>query len=175
MIREPASVIRRCTEHDFDLIWTIINDGAKAYKGTIPPDRWSEPYMSREALQHEIGEGVVFWGYEENGPLVGVMGIQAVQDVTLMRHAYVLRSAQNRGIGGRLLSHLLEEASGAVLIGTWADATWAIRFYQKHGFQLVSPAEKSRLLKKYWSIPERQVETSVVLADATWRQANSVR
>ena len=166
-------MIRRCTDHDFDLIWTIINDGAKAYKGTIPPDRWSEPYMSRQTLQHEIGEGVVFWGYEENWSLVGVMGIQGVQDVTLMRHAYVLRGAQNRGIGGRLLSHLLGQVNGAVLVGTWADAIWAIRFYQKHGFQLVSTAEKSTLLNKYWTIPERQVELSVVLADATWRQKHS--
>jgi N-acetylglutamate synthase-like GNAT family acetyltransferase len=120
--------------------------------------------MSREKLQHEIDEGVVFWGYEETGALVGVMGIQQVQDVTLIRHAYVRTSSQKGGIGARSLSHLVELANG-----TCADAVWAIRFYQRHAFQLVGPQEKKLLLKKYWCIPERQIETSVVLADATWR------
>jgi N-acetylglutamate synthase-like GNAT family acetyltransferase len=163
-------MIRRCEERDFEVIWTIINDGAQAYKGTIPADRWTEPYMSREKLQDEIDEGVVFWGYEEDGELVGVMGIQPVQDVTLVRHAYVRTRSQKIGIGGRLLSHLRELASAPMLIGTWAAAVWAIRFYERHGFQLVTPQEKDRLLKRYWSIPERQADTSVVLADATWRQ-----
>ena len=166
-------MIRRCDERDFEVIWTIINDGARAYKGVIPADRWTEPYMSREKLQHEIDEGVVFWGYEEAGNLTGVMGIQPVQDVTLIRHAYVRTTSQKRGIGAKLLLHLLELAGGPVLIGTWADAVWAIRFYQKHGFQVVSPQQKDRLLKKYWSIPERQVETSVVLADSTWPRSPS--
>jgi N-acetylglutamate synthase-like GNAT family acetyltransferase len=163
-------MIRRCNDRDFELIWTIINDGAQAYKGTIPGDRWTEPYMSKEKLKDEIDEGVVFWGYEEDGALVGVMGIQPVQDVTLVRHAYVRTSSQKRGIGGRLLSHLREMVSGPMLIGTWAAAVWAIHFYERHGFQMVEPAEKDRLLKKYWTIPERQADTSVVLADLAGRK-----
>ena len=160
-------MIRRCEERDFELMWAIINDGAQAYKGIIPADRWTEPYMSREKLQDEIEEGVVFWGFEESGALLGVMGIQQVQDVTLIRHAYVRTGSQKRGIGAHLLTHLREMAETPVLIGTWADAIWAIGFYQRHGFQLVTPAEKNRLLKQYWTIPERQVETSVVLADTS--------
>ena len=163
-------MIRRCDDRDFDTIWAIINDGAQAYKGIIPADRWIEPYMTRQKLRHEIGDGVVFWGCEDSGTLAGVMGIQQVQDVTLIRHAYVLTGRQKRGIGGRLLSHLQELAKNPVLIGTWADAIWAIHFYQKNGFQLVSPQEKDRLLKKYWTVPERQIETSVVLADPAWRK-----
>jgi len=163
---------RRCEDHDFDLIWTIINDGAQAYKGIIPADRWTEPYMSREKLQHEIADGIVFWGYEEGGTLAGVMGIQDVQDVTLIRHAYVRSSSQKRGIGAQLLAHLRTLTSRPVLIGTWADAAWAIRFYERYGFRVVGREEKNRLLKKYWTIPERQVETSVVLADANWRELN---
>ena len=161
-------MIRRCDDRDFELIWDIINDGARAYKGVIPEDRWTEPYMSRDQLQHEIDDGVAFWGYEESGMLKGVMGIQPVQDVTLIRHAYVRTNSQKRGIGALLLSHLGELAHGPVLIGTWADALWAIRFYEKHGFQVVNPQEKERLLRRYWSIPERQIETSVVLADRNY-------
>ena len=163
-------MIRRSDDRDFELIWTIINDGAQAYKGTIPADRWIEPYMSREKLQDEIDDGVVFWGYEEAGALVGVMGIQQVQDVTLIRHAYVRTNSQKRGIGGHLLSHLRELAIGPMLIGTWAAAVRAIHFYERHGFQMVSPQEKDRLLKRYWTIPERQIDTSVVLADRKWWQ-----
>jgi len=137
-------MIRRCDDRDFELIWTIINDGAQAYKGTIPADRWTEPYMSREKLQNEIDEGVVFWGYEEAGALVGVMGIQQIQDVTLVRHAYVRTSSQKQGIGGHLLSHLRELAGGPMLIGTWAAAVWAIHFYERHGFQMVDPQGLSR-------------------------------
>ena len=158
-------MIRRCDDRDFELIWAIINDGAQVYKGIIPADCWTDPYMSREKLRHEIDQGVIFWGYEETGILVGVMGIQAVQDVTLVRHAYVRTSSQKRGIGGHLLSHLRELASGPILIGTWAAAVWAIHFYERHGFQRVSSEEKDRLLKRYWTIPERQIDTSVVLAD----------
>ena len=165
-------MIRRCDGHDFESIWAIINDGARAYQGIIPEGRWTEPYMSREKLQHEIDEGVVFWGYDENGALSGVMGIQDVQDVTLIRHAYVRTGTQRRGIGRQLLSHLRELAKGPVLIGTWADAVWAIRFYEKHGFQMVGPQEKGRLLKQYWTVPERQIETSVVLADPRWQKRN---
>jgi GNAT superfamily N-acetyltransferase len=170
---DNAAMIRRCDDRDFETIWAIINDGAQAYKGIIPADRWTEPYMSRENLQHEIDEGIVFWGYEETGELAGVMGIQQVQDVTLIRHAYVRATSQKQGIGAKLLLHLLDLADGPVLIGTWEDAAWAIRFYQKHGFQMVGSQEKNRLLRKYWSIPERQVETSVVLADATWQRNQS--
>jgi N-acetylglutamate synthase-like GNAT family acetyltransferase len=162
-------MIRRCDDNDFELIGAIINDGAQAYRGVIPSDRWTEPYMSAEKLRHEIEDGVVFWGYEETGTLVGVMGIQKVQDVTLIRHAYVLTTSQKHGIGTQLLSHLRSLTNDPVLIGTWADAFWAIGFYQKHGFRIVSQAERNRLLQKYWKIPERQVETSVVLADQNWR------
>ena len=161
-------MIRLCDDHDFELVWAIINEAASVYKGTIPEDRWTDPYMSKEELQHEIDEGVTFWGYEENGTLAGVMGIQNVKDVTLIRHAYVRTSNQGSGIGGRLLSHLRDLAKAPLLIGTWADALWAIGFYEKHGFRTVSPSEKDRLLRKYWAIPERQIETSVVLASPEW-------
>lgn len=161
-------MIRQCDARDVELIYSIINDAAEAYKGVIPGDRWEEPYMSKDELQHEIDQGVVFWGYEENGELVGVMGIQHVQDVTLIRHAYVRTANQNQGIGAKLLSSLRQQATRPLLVGTWADALWAIRFYENYDFQLVSWEEKERLLRKYWSIPERQVETSVVLADQRW-------
>ena len=162
-------MIRRCDPRDFESIWAIINDGAQAYKGIIPADRWTEPYMSREKLQHEIDDAVIFWGYEDAGTLVAVMGIQQVQDVTLIRHAYVRTTSQKQGIGALLLSHLRRMANRPVLIGTWADAAWAIRFYERYGFQIVAPDEKQRLLKKYWTVPDRQIETSVVLADAKWQ------
>jgi N-acetylglutamate synthase-like GNAT family acetyltransferase len=161
-------VIRQCDNSDFEVIYSIINEAAEAYRGIIPEDRWKVPYMDREELQHEIDDGVVFWGYEEDGTLVGVMGIQDVMDVTLVRHAYVRTARQNKGIGGELLSGLREKTAHPLLMGTWANAVWAVRFYEKHGFRLVTPEEKTRLLKKYWSIPERQVETSVVLADQKW-------
>ena len=161
-------MIRRCDDRDFESIWAIINDGAQAYRGTIPEDRWTEPYMSREKLQHEIDGGVVFWGYEVNGTLAGVMGLQPVQDVILVRHAYVRTGNQKKGIGSHLLSHLRQLTEAPVLIGTWADAVWAIRFYESHGFRRVSPEDKDRLLKRYWTIPERQIETSIVLADTQW-------
>ena len=158
-------MIRQCNHNDFEGIYTIINDAAEAYKDVIPEDRWNVPYMTKDELQHEIDDGVVFWGYEEGGVLVGVMGIQDVKDVTLIRHSYVHTANQGEGIGSRLLSELREKTGRPLLIGTWANAVWAIRFYEKHGFRLVSPEEKDRLLKTYWSIPGRQIETSVVLAD----------
>ena len=161
-------MIRCCVDDDFESIWSIINDGAQAYKNAIPPDCWTDPYMSRDELHREIKDGVTFWGYAENGPLAGVMGLQYIQDVTLIRHAYVRTGIQKQGIGGRLLSHLRELARGPVLIGTWADATWAIRFYEKHGFHVVGQQQKEQLLRRYWNVPDRQVETSVVLADAAW-------
>lgn len=171
-------MIRQCDKSEFEMIYGIINDAAQAYRGVIPSDRWKEPYMSKEELQQEIDEGVVLWGYEEDGELVGVMGIQHVKDVTLIRHAYVRRAKRNQGIGEQLLSYLRKQSTGPILIGTWADAVWAIRFYEKRGFRLVSPEERDRLLREYWSIPERQIETSVVLADQKWfdahkREANS--
>lgn len=158
-------MIRRCDDTDFETILEIINDAANAYKGVIPPDRWKAPYMSRDELRSEIDGGVIFWGYGKDGGLIGVMGIQDVQDVTLIRHAYVRTEKRNQGIGGHLLSFLRKQTSRRLLVGTWADASWAIRFYEKHGFGMVPPEEKDRLLRKYWSIPERQVETSVVLEE----------
>jgi len=157
--------IRPCDERDIEIIYEIINDAAQAYRGIIPTDRWKEPYMSKDELRHEIDEGVTFWGYIENGELLGVMGMQDIEDVTLMRHAYVRTARRSQGIGGRLLSELLKKTRRPILIGTWAAAVWAVRFYEAHGFCLVSPEEKDRLLKRYWSIPERQIETSVVLAE----------
>jgi N-acetylglutamate synthase-like GNAT family acetyltransferase len=161
-------MIRCCNDRDFEQILSVINDGAEAYRGIIPADRWTEPYMSRKALEHEINEGVVFWCFEQASTLLGVMGLQEVQDVTLIRHAYVCTRHQKKGIGARLLFHLHELTNKPVLIGTWADAIWAIRFYERHGFQMVDAQQKNRLLGKYWTIPERQVETSVVLVDAKW-------
>ena len=164
-------MIRCCDEEDFELIWSIINEGAHAYKNVIPADCWTDPYMSRDELRREMQGGVTFWGYEENGVLTGVMGLQHVEDVTLIRHAYTRTGSQKQGIGGRLLSHLRALVRGPVLIGTWADAVWAIHFYEKHGFHIVRPQQKERLLRRYWNVPDRQVETSVVLADAAWRDS----
>jgi N-acetylglutamate synthase-like GNAT family acetyltransferase len=161
-------VIRPCEKEDFEILYEIINDSAFAYKGFIPADVWHEPYMSREALRNEIETGVLFSGYEEDGTLTGVMGMQHVNDVNLIRHAYVRTASRNRGIGGRLLGFLKGQTTRPILVGTWADATWAIRFYEKHGFERVSIEEKDRLLKKYWTISPRQVETSLVLADSKW-------
>jgi len=161
-------MIRLCKNADFETVYSIINDAAEAYNGVIPEDRWKSPYMSKHELRHEIDQGVLFWAYEEDGELIGVMGIQHIQDVTLIRHAYVRTVRQNQGVGEKLLSELRSQANHPFLIGTWSDAVWAIRFYEKNGFRLVSPEEKDLLLKKYWSIPERQVETSVVLADQKW-------
>lgn len=161
-------MIRCCDARDFEIIWSIINDGARAYKGIIPTDCLKDPYMAKRELEHEINDGVVFWGYEESGELIGVMGIQEVGEVTLIRHAYVRASAQGRGIGGKLLSHLRELANEPLLIGTWADAKWAIDFYEKHGFTLLSSQNKDHLIFKYWKISQRQAETSVVLASPEW-------
>lgn len=164
-------MIRQCSDRDFEVIYAIINDAARKYQGIIPADRWKVPYMSAEELRQEIDDGVVFWGFEEGGRLVGVMGIQHVKDVTLIRHAYVRSDRQNQGIGQKLLSVLRRRTQRPLLIGTWADADWAIRFYERHGFKRVSTEEKDRLLKKYWSVPDRQIETSVVLADSQWFNA----
>jgi N-acetylglutamate synthase-like GNAT family acetyltransferase len=163
-------MIRRCQEADFNTIFKIINDAAQAYKGIIPQDRWHEPYMSLAELRAQIDDGIVFWGQERNGQLLGIMGIQDKGVVTLIRHAYDTTKAQKQGIGKKLLQQLQSMTEKPILIGTWAAASWAISFYQKNGYTLVSEEEKNRLLRKYWSIPERQVETSVVLANQTLNQ-----
>jgi N-acetylglutamate synthase-like GNAT family acetyltransferase len=161
-------MIRQCMDSDFEAIYGIINDAAQAYKGVIPEDRWHEPYMSRIQLRREMEDGVRFWGVEEERVLVGVMGIQDKGDVCLIRHAYIKTSRRKEGMGTRLLRHLESMTEKPILIGTWAEATWAIRFYQKNGYRLLSEAEKNDLLRKYWNIPGRQVQTSVVLADRKW-------
>jgi N-acetylglutamate synthase-like GNAT family acetyltransferase len=161
-------MIVKCGHKDFMEIYEIINDGAAAYKGIIPADRWHEPYMSEEELRNQIKDGVQFWGFREDEQIIGVMGIQYKTDVTLIRHAYVRTTQRNKGIGGNLLKHLLAKATTPVLIGTWSDAKWAIEFYKKHGFRLLTAEEKNNLLRKYWEIPERQIETSVVLAGPDW-------
>jgi N-acetylglutamate synthase-like GNAT family acetyltransferase len=153
---------------DFEEILIIINDAASAYKDVIPEDRWHEPYMSEQELRGQIEDGVQFWCFREHNKIVGVMGIQDKPDVTLIRHAYVRTIARNKGIGGKLLNHLSGLATKPILIGTWADATWAIDFYKKRGFNPVSRREGQRLLQKYWKIPARQIETSVVLASSNW-------
>lgn len=159
-------MIRPCGTGDFHAIHTVINKAAHLYRGVIPPDRWQEPYMPEEELADEIKSGVNFWCWEEAGTILGVMGIQDVRDVTLIRHAYTLPDRQRTGIGSRLLKHLAAMTERPLLMGTWAAATWAVRFYEKQGFALVTEDEKNILLRKYWRIPERQVETSVVLSNS---------
>jgi N-acetylglutamate synthase-like GNAT family acetyltransferase len=166
-------VIRKCTDSDFELILEIINDAAQAYKGVIPADCWHEPYMSREELKHEIEDRVYFWGFEDEVSLIGVMGIQDKGGVTLIRHAYVRSNKRNQGIGARLLCFLESTTEKPILIGTWADATWAIAFYKKNGYRLLPEKEKNRLLRKYWTISKRQVVTSVVLANKRWTSPTS--
>jgi GNAT superfamily N-acetyltransferase len=155
--------IRLCADADFDVMYAVINAAATAYVGVIPADRYREPYMPTAELCDEIAAGVRFWGWHDPEGLSGVMGIQDVDDVTLIRHAYVTPKRQGSGIGSGLLAHLLSLPHQPLLVGTWADAVWAVRFYERHGFRLVTPTEKDRLLRRYWSIPERQVDTSVVL------------
>ena len=156
--------IRNCTAADLPQMFSIINDAAQAYKGVIPADRWHEPYMPMEELKAQIADGIVFSGYESGGTLVGVMGIQDKGDVTLIRHAYVSTRERRKGIGEKLLRHLETTTGNPILIGTWRDAAWAIRFYEKNGYRVQSRAATERLLRKYWTIPDRQIETSVVLA-----------
>jgi GNAT superfamily N-acetyltransferase len=162
---QVGSVIRPCRDDDRDAMLAIINAAAEAYRGVIPADRWHVPYMPPHELDGEIAAGVTFWGYAADGVLVGVMGIQSVRDVDLIRHAYVLPRSQGQGLGGALLRRLRCLSRRPMLVGTWGAAEWAIRFYKRHGFELVSPARKSVLLKTYWNIPDRQIETSVVLAN----------
>ena len=157
-------MIRSLLPSDFDATLRVINDAAQAYQGLIPADRWEEPYMSAGGLRREIEAGVKFFGWVENDHLLGAAGIQPIKDTTLIRHTYVATKCQRRGIGSSLLEHLMSLAkTPEILVGTWTDATWAIQFYQKHGFNLVSPEERDRLLRTYWNIPDRQIETSVVL------------
>jgi GNAT superfamily N-acetyltransferase len=159
------SNLRPCGDDERASILDIVNAAAEAYRGVIPSDRWHEPYMAANELDREIGAGVTFWGYEEEGKPLGVMGFQPVRDVVLVRHAYVLPGSQGRGVGSALLRHLLAMTTRPTLVGTWAAADWALRFYQRHGFELVAPARKAALLETYWDIPARQIETSVVLAN----------
>ena len=168
-------MIRACTAADNAAVCAVVNDAAAAYRGVIPADRWREPYMPRAELEAEIAAGVAFLAYEEAGALVGVMGTQPIDDVMLIRHAYVASARRRRGIGGRLLEACLARTSRPVLIGTWAAASWAIDFYRKHGFAVIDGAEKDRLLATYWSIPARQIETSVVLADRRWQALRAGR
>jgi GNAT superfamily N-acetyltransferase len=168
-------MIRLCTEADFTTIVEIVNQAAQAYRGVIPPDCWQEPYMPADELRHEIEAGVVFWGVDQAGQLLGIMGIQDKGEVTLVRHAYVRPQAQKQGVGTRLLQYLENTTGKPVLIGTWAAATWAILFYEKNGYTLVPTAEKNQLLRRYWSIPERQIETSVVLANRLWRHVQGAQ
>jgi GNAT superfamily N-acetyltransferase len=170
-------MIRKLDSTDLPTVIRIVNDGAHAYIGVVPADRLSDPYMSEEHLRAEIAAGVVFWGWQDDltGELAGVMGIQDVHDVTLVRHAYVQTNRQRLGIGEALLDQLKALTRKPVLIGTWAAAHWAIRFYEKHGFRLVSPTDQNRLLRSYWSIPERQIETSVVLANGHAMAAGVVK
>lgn len=156
--------VRLCRKDERSVIAGIINEAAEAYRGVIPADRWHDPYMSVAELESEISAGVVFWAYESEGKVIGVMGVQPVRDADLIRHAYVRPGGQRRGIGAALISHIRSLSSRQMLVGTWAAATWAIAFYQRHGFTVVSPGQKTALLKTYWTIPERQIETSVVLA-----------
>ncbi|MGE5187813.1 MAG: GNAT family N-acetyltransferase [Betaproteobacteria bacterium] len=157
-------MIRRLRDSDFQTILSIVNEAAVAYRGKIPLDCYKTPYMPKKELEVEINSGVQFYGYIENGEVVAVMGIQPVGDVTLIRHAYTLTSYQRQGIGAKLLNYLLALAeTSCILVGTWENACWAIRFYQNHGFQLTTRQQTNRLLRKYWNIPRRQVETSVVL------------
>jgi GNAT superfamily N-acetyltransferase len=158
------ATIRLCRDDERPAILAIVNAAAEAYRGVIPADRWHDPYMPAGELDTEIADGVVFWGYEADGTLLGIMGIQPMSDVDLIRHAYVAPGTQRRGIGGALLEHLMRDATRRVLVGTWAAAEWAIRFYRRHGFEPVPRERIAPLLRAYWKIPERQIETSVVLA-----------
>ncbi len=164
-------MIAKTEQKDFEVIYEIINDAASAYRGIIPADRWHDPYMSKEELKKQINEGVQFWKFTEGDRIVGIMGIQPKGDVTLIRHAYVRTMERGKGIGSKLLQHLCSTSTSPILIGTWAAATWAITFYQNHGFRLLSEEEKNTLLKKYWSVPPRQMETSVVLASENWKSS----
>ena len=163
--------IRKSEEPDLPAMLAVVNEAAQAYQGVIPADRWHEPYMPEAELVAEISHGVRFWVAEKEGRLLGVMGIQDKGEVTLVRHAYVAPAAQRMGVGTTLLRHVERLADKPILIGTWAAASWAVDFYQRNGFTVVPESDKERLLRTYWSIPDRQIETSVVLGDKRWTQA----
>jgi N-acetylglutamate synthase-like GNAT family acetyltransferase len=167
-------MIRKVSDKDFETVFNIINDAATAYKGVIPSDRWHDPYMTKQELKAQFNDGVRFSCYIDNNEIIGVMGIQHKTDVTLIRHAYVRTKQRKKGIGSLLLKELIKDSKKPVLIGTWKAAHWAISFYEKHGFSLVDEEEKNRLLKKYWTIPDRQVETSVVLADKKYKKGDMI-
>jgi len=156
-------MIGRCQADDVPQIFEVINEAASAYRGVIPADRWHEPYMPLAELRAEIAAGVEFWCWRRHATIEGVMGLQQVADVTLIRHAYTRRRQQSQGIGTRLLDHLQGLTTGPLLVGTWKAAHWAVRFYERRGFRLVCAEEKARLLRRYWKVPERQIEESVVL------------
>jgi N-acetylglutamate synthase-like GNAT family acetyltransferase len=164
-------MVRNATPEDVPKIYEIINDAAIAYKGIIPADRWHEPYMPQAELEEQIADGVEFICYLEDGEIVGVMGIQDKGEVNLIRHAYVTTKRRGGGIGSILLRELVEHSTKPILIGTWKAADWAIRFYEKHGFTQVSETEKNKLLKTFWKIPDRQIETSTVLKDQRYQSA----
>jgi N-acetylglutamate synthase-like GNAT family acetyltransferase len=162
--------VRKSEAADFEAVLAIVNDAAQAYRGVIPDDRWHDPYMPADELAKEIADGVVFWVAEDEGNLLGVMGIQDKGDVALVRHAYIATTSRRKGVGTRLLRHVESLSDKPMLIGTWADASWAIEFYRRNGFAIVPTSDKDRLLRRYWSIPPRQIETSVVLADRRWME-----
>jgi GNAT superfamily N-acetyltransferase len=164
-------LIRAMRESDLVAAMTIINNAARAYRGVIPADRWHEPYMPQDELEQELADGVVFWVADEDGALLGVMGAQDKGEVALVRHAYIAPTVQRKGVGTTLLRHIESLASKPILIGTWADASWAIEFYRRNGYTVVSNEQKDRLLRKYWAIPVRQIDTSVVLVDGRWMEA----
>jgi GNAT superfamily N-acetyltransferase len=167
------ATVRPCRDDELTTVLSIVNAAAEAYRGVIPPDRWHEPYMPLAELHRDVAAGVVFWGCEADGALIGVMGIQPVRDVDLIRHAYVLPGRQRHGVGAALIEHLLRrrESGRRMLVGTWAAASWAIEFYRRHGFEPVSSERAAALLRTYWSVPERQIETSVVLANPPWGES----
>ena len=167
-------MIRQCTSAEFDDIWSVIDDAASAYRGIIAADRWNDPYMSRGELRREIEEGVVFWGFFDGDRLLGVMGRQHVAGVALIRHAYTRTASQGRGIGSALLAHLQRQTDCPILVGTWKAATWAVKFYEARGFRLVDARQKDALLRRYWTVPARQIEESVVLANERWFAAPGI-
>ena len=170
-----AGRVRPCTAADTPGVLQIVNAAAEAYRDVIPPDRWREPYMPADELASEVADGVGFFGWEADGALVGVMGLQRRWNVELIRHAYVLPAWQGRGVGSMILEHLRREQPGTVLVGTWRAAGWAVRFYERHGFARAPDEVVAPLLRTYWSVPERQVATSLVLCSPALDVAGAER
>lgn len=161
-------MIRQCAPEEFEAVYEVINHAAVAYKGVIPADCWKEPYMPRGELRDEVEQGVVFWGAYEYGTVVAVMGLQPVQDVALIRHAYTRTTHRGQGLGTALLEHLRQQTDRPLLVGTWKAAVWAVRFYENHGFRQLGESQTRALLQKYWTVSDRQIKESVVLADRRW-------